>query len=75
VEDSTHDWLLQRHLGVAATLSHADELVGQISDLLFDYQTQADGVVGLREIPAGSVSRTVVDRVAPIPRKVPLVRG
>src|SRR5690606_9699687 len=54
-------------------LSHADELIGQLGDLLFAYQTQADGVVGLREVPAGSISRTVVARVAPIPRKVPLL--
>ncbi|GAA3826756.1 hypothetical protein [Amycolatopsis tucumanensis] len=71
--DSTHDWLPQRHLGVAATLAHADELIGEISDLLFDYQTQAEGLFGLREVPAGPVSRTVVDRVAPIPRRVPLL--
>lgn len=36
-------WLLNRHLGVAATLSHADELIGQVGDLLFDYQTKAEG--------------------------------
>ncbi len=71
--DSTPHWLPERHLGVAATLSHADELIGQVGDLLFAYQTQADGVVGLREVPAGSFSRTVVGRVAPIPRKVPLL--
>jgi hypothetical protein len=71
--DSTNHWLPERHLGVAATLSHADELIGQVGDLLFDYQTQADGVFGLREELAGSLSRTVVDRVAPIPRKIPLV--
>lgn len=66
-------WLPDHHIGVAATLSHADELVGLISALLFDYQTQPDGIFGLREVPAGAVSRTVVDRVAPIPRKVPLL--
>ncbi|MCZ7423754.1 hypothetical protein O7605_30025 [Verrucosispora sp. WMMA2121] len=71
--DSTPHWLPERHLGVAATLSHADELIGQVGDLLFAYQTQADGVVGLREVPAGSFSRTVVGSVAPIPRKVPLL--
>lgn len=71
--DSTPDWLPERHLGAAAMLSHADELIGQVGDLLFAYQTQADGVVGLREVPAGSISRTVVARVAPIPRKVPLL--
>ena len=73
MSDTTLDWLPERHLGVAATLSHADELIGQISDLLFVYQTQAGDVIGLAEVPAGKVSRTIVDRVAPIPRKVPLL--
>lgn len=71
--DSTPHWLPERHLSVAATLSHADELIGQVSDLLFDYQTQAEGVFGLREVPAGSFSRTVVESMVPIPRKVPLL--
>lgn len=66
-------WLPNRHLGVAATLSHADELIGQVGDLLFAYQTKAEGVVGLKEIIAGKVSQTVVDHVAPIPRKVSLL--
>ncbi|MGW2625869.1 hypothetical protein [Micromonospora taraxaci] len=73
MKDSTPHWLPERHLGVAATLSHAEELIGQVGDLLFAYQTQADGVVGLGEVPAGSLSRTVVGSVAPIPRKVPLL--
>jgi len=73
VTDSTRDWLPERHLWVAATLSHADELIGQVSDLLFDYQTQPTGVIGLAEVPAGRISRTVVDQVAPIPRRVPLL--
>ena len=49
--DSTRHWLPEHHLGVAATLSHAGELIGQVGDLLFDYQTQVPGVVGLREVP------------------------
>ncbi|GAA3237882.1 hypothetical protein GCM10017691_37430 [Pseudonocardia petroleophila] len=73
VTDSTRAWLPERHLWVAATLSQADELIGQVSDLLFDYQTQPAGVIGLAEVPAGRISRTVVDRVAPIPRRVPLL--
>lgn len=68
-----HHWLPDRHLGVAATLSHSDELIGQVADLLFDYQTQPGGVFGLAEVPAGPFSRSVVERVAPIPRKVPLL--
>lgn len=73
VTTSTPDWLPERHLGVAATLSHADELIGQVADLLFEYQTQPGDIVGLAEMPAGRISRAVVDRVAPIPRKVPLL--
>ncbi|WP_207888882.1 hypothetical protein, partial [Pseudomonas sp. 100_A] len=71
--ESAQHWLPERHLGVAATLSHADELIGQVADLLFDYQTQSDGTFSLTEVPAGWISRTVVARVAPIPRKLPLL--
>lgn len=42
-------WLPDHQLGVAATLSHADELVGQVSDLLFAYQTRPGGVFELEE--------------------------
>jgi hypothetical protein len=73
VRDSYHVWLPDHQLGVAATLSHADELVGQIADLLFAYQTQPDEVLGLEEQFAYPNTRTVVTRVAPIPRKVPLL--
>ncbi|MEU5839379.1 hypothetical protein ABZ820_37760 [Streptomyces diacarni] len=69
----THDWIPERHLGVAATLSHAEDLIGQVGDLLFDYQAQPGGAFTLRELPAGSVSRTEVVHVASIPRKVPLL--
>ncbi|MEV8335063.1 hypothetical protein [Streptomyces niveus] len=69
----THDWIPERHLGAAATLAHADELIGQIGDLLFDYQTQPAGTFTLREIAAGPVSRTEVGHIAPIPRKVSLL--
>jgi hypothetical protein len=73
VKYSAHHWLPERHLGVAATLSHADELIEQVTDLLFAYQTQPGGIFGLTEVPAALFSRTVVDQVAPIPRKVPLL--
>ncbi|ALL79633.1 hypothetical protein AD006_31085 (plasmid) [Pseudonocardia sp. EC080610-09] len=73
MSDDTLDWLPERHLGVAAPLSHTDELISQIFDLLFVSQTQVDDVIGLVEVPVGRISRTVVSRVAPIPRKVPLL--
>lgn len=58
---------------MVATLAHADELIGQVGDLLFDYQAAQDGVIGLREVSHGDVSRTVVESIAPIPRKVALL--
>lgn len=70
---SAHPWLPDRHLGVAATLAHADELIGQVSELLFAYQTQPHGIIQLAEVPEGLLSRTVVTGMAPIPRKVPLL--
>lgn len=70
---ANYDWLPDRHLGVAATLSHADELIGQMSDLLFSYQAQPDGIVQLREVPDHHVSKTTVTGISPIPRKVPLL--
>lgn len=73
VPSSTHTWLPDRHLGVAATLAHADELIGQVGDVLFPYQTQPGGIIRLGEVSDGLVSRTVVTGVASIPRKVPLL--
>lgn len=66
-------WLPERHLPVAATLAHADQIFGQLTDVLFDYQATPDGTLGLKEVRAGSVSRTTVTSVAPLPRSVPLL--
>lgn len=71
--DPTYQWLPERHLGVVATLSHADELIEQIGDLLFQYQAGEHDVIGLREVLNGTVSQTVVEHIAPIPRKVALL--
>ena len=73
VSTPSYSWLPDRHLGVAATLAHADQLIGQVSDVLFPYQTQSGGIIKLAEVPDLHVSRTVVTGVAPIPRKVPLL--
>jgi hypothetical protein len=50
---SKPDWLPERHLGVAATLSHADELIGQVADLLFDAPILSRAV-GRGRAPGGS---------------------
>lgn len=73
MKDSRYHWLPDHQLGVAATLSHADESVGQVADLLFAYQTRPDGVFGLEEQLGFPNTRTVVTHVTPIPRKVPLL--
>lgn len=73
MSSAAYGWLPDRHLGIAATLAHSDELVGQISDLLFPYQTQPEGVIGLREERHHSMNRTVVSRLAPLPPKIPLL--
>jgi len=66
-------WLPDRHVQVAATLAHADDLFGQLTEVLFAYQAQPGGTIGLEEVPAGAVSRTTVISVASLPRSVPLL--
>lgn len=69
----SYDWLPDHHLAVAATLAHADEVIAQAADILFDYQRQPEGIIQLREVPMETYSQTVVTSMAPIPRKVPLL--
>lgn len=64
-------WLPDRHLGVAATLAHVDELIGRVGEMLFDYQSS--DVVRLREVLDGQFRHLVVESVAPIPHKIPLL--
>lgn len=71
--DPMYHWLPDHQLAVAATLSHADELIGQVADVLFAYQTQPNGTFELEEQLSFPNTRTVVTHVAPIPRKVPLL--
>lgn len=68
-----HAWLPDRHLGAAATLAHADELIAQAGELLFTYQVESGEVIGLREESDGLVNRAVVASLLPIPRKLPLL--
>lgn len=70
---SSYAWLPDHHLAVAATLAHADELIGEVASLLFDYQTQPEGTIHLREVPMITHSQTVVVGISPMPRKVALL--
>ena len=70
---STYGWLPDHHLNVAATLAHADEVVAELANILFDFQTQPEGIIRLAEVPAVTYSETVVTGLAPIPKKVPLL--
>lgn len=49
VTSSAFAWLADHQPSIAAPLSHVDELVGQISDLLFVYQTRPDAIFELEE--------------------------
>lgn len=73
VKDSTYQWLPNRHLGVAATLAHADELIAQAAEILFSYQTHPDGILQLEEVAGPTHSQTVVTGITSMPRKVPLL--
>lgn len=66
-------WLPDRHLSVVSTLAHADELITQVGDLLFAYLAQGGDVIRIREVQDGAVSNAVVEQLAPIARKVPLL--
>ncbi|MCD1284909.1 MULTISPECIES: hypothetical protein [unclassified Brevibacterium] len=70
---SNYTWLPDHHLAVAATLAHADEIIGEVASLLFDYQTQPKGIIQLREVPMITHSQTIVLSISPIPRKVVLL--
>lgn len=68
-----YDWLPDHHFGVAATLAHADQIVEEVAGIIHEYQSQAEGVFQLEEVPMITYSETVVTRIAPMPRKVPLL--
>lgn len=68
-----YEWLPDRHLSLAATLAHADELIEQIGDLLLAYEQQAGGVIGIEARSRGLLTQGIVTTIAPIPRKVPLL--
>lgn len=65
-------WLPDRHLPVMATIAHADDLMERLGEVLFAYSSQTDGTVGLEEVRHGSVTRTTVTGVAPLPRAIAL---
>lgn len=70
---AAYAWLPDHHLAVAATLAHADEIIGQVAAALFDFQTRPEGIIQLREVPTVTHNRTVVTGMSPIPRKVALL--
>lgn len=49
------------------TLSHVDELVGPISDLLFVYPNRPGAIFDLEEHLGFPITRTVVTRIVPVP--------
>lgn len=64
-------WVPDRHLGVAATLAHVDDLMSAICDLVFRY-SEDGAALTLTEVADGPVSRTRVTAVRQVPRALPL---
>ena len=65
-------WLPDRHLPVAATLAHADELIETIGDLVLEYLRVSGGPIELTEVIDGRVSHTTIAGVSQVPRAVAL---
>jgi hypothetical protein len=61
-----YSWLPDHQLHVAATLGHADSLIAHVGNLLYDY-LKPPGPLELNDIAEGSVIRTTVTAVAPLP--------
>ncbi|MBM6588425.1 hypothetical protein [Brevibacterium sp. RIT 803] len=66
-------WIPDRHLDVVATLAHADELIGQVGELVFEYVAENGDVFKICEVLDDSVSNAVIERIAPIAKKIPLL--
>lgn len=66
-------WVPDRHLQVVAAMAHADEILEEIYGLVFNYVAQPGGGLQLREERVEHVNRLIVGRVAPVPRKLPLL--
>lgn len=64
------DWLPDRHFDAAATLAHVDEVMSQVSDLLFAYQDPRNEPIGWEEVANDGSSELRVSFVRPIPPKI-----
>lgn len=67
-------WLPDRHLSVAATLAHADDLIDRVCHLAYAYGAgdETSGPIDLEEIPGPGVSYSTIRSVKPLPRALAL---
>ena len=61
-----YSWLPEHHLGVAATLSHVDELVSRAGEALYGY-LKPPGPLELATVADGPLAHVTVAGVAPLP--------
>ncbi|MBE9924284.1 hypothetical protein G8C93_00045 [Cellulosimicrobium cellulans] len=64
-------WLPHHQVHVAATLAHADDLIGQVSDLVLAYSHDGE-TFRLENVRSGDVVATVIAAVKPLPRAIAL---
>lgn len=65
-------WLPDRHLSVAATLAHADDLIAEVSRVAEAYADHPDGVPELIGVVDGAMEHTTVVSVRPVLRSLAL---
>lgn len=67
-------WLPDRHLSVAATLAHADDLIDHVCQLSYAYGAgdETSGPIDLEEVPGPGVSYSTIRSVKPLPRAIAL---
>ncbi|WP_156119150.1 hypothetical protein [Modestobacter caceresii] len=61
-----YSWLPERHLGIASTLAHADDLIDRAGDALFGY-LKPPGPLRLKNVSDERTSYVTVAEVGPLP--------
>ncbi|HEY8717692.1 hypothetical protein [Pengzhenrongella sp.] len=60
-------WLPERHLPVVAALAHADDLLGQVANLVYDFGTTPHGGLTVEMVAREGMAVAIVAGVTPLP--------
>lgn len=76
MEPDQHDlsWLPDRHIAVASTLSHADDLIDHVCKLAYVYGVgdETSGPIEIEELPGAGVTLSTIRSVKLLPRALAL---